>query len=66
MTDRTHAEDCHEWGPAHHACAVARIERLEAVCGQALKALESNQPAVANEAPHADVMAYNAAAAALR
>lgn len=37
-----------------------------AVVLQALKAMEANRYAVANQAPHGDVMAYNAAAEALR
>lgn len=37
-----------------------------AVVLQALKAMEANRYAVADQAPHGDVMAYNAATEALR
>ena len=39
---------------------------LRKAAQQALEALEANQYAVADQAPHGDVMAYNAAITALR
>ena len=39
---------------------------LKAAAQQALEALETNRYAVANQAPHLDVMEYNAAITALR
>lgn len=46
--------------------ALEAMERDTAVMQQALETMERNQYAVADTAPHVDVMAYNAAIAALR
>lgn len=43
-----------------------RIEADEALMRQALAQMETNQYAVADTAPHRDVMAYNAAIECLR